>query len=75
METTLHFGMKVRVKPLSEIHQFLHGAVGMIIPSPSEHTMRERKLLRFDKDIVHPYGGVMRSMWVDNTMVEVLDGK
>lgn len=68
----LEMGMRVRVKPLQDIHQFLHGAVGMIIPSPSEHVMRERRLMRFDQDIPHPYGGKQATMWVSPDMVEVV---
>lgn len=72
MGRQLELGTRVRIKPLADIHQFLHGAAGMVIPPPSEHVMRDRKLVRFDIDVRHPYGGVMRTMWVDETMVEVL---
>jgi hypothetical protein len=69
---TLELGTRVRIRPLPDIHKFLHGATGMIIPAPSQHVLRDRKFVRFDNDIAHPYGGVMRSIWVDESMVEVV---
>jgi hypothetical protein len=73
MDTKLECGVRVRVKPLPDIHNFLHGAVGMIVKPPSEHALRERRLVRFDQPVVNPYGGVVAQSWLDESMVEVVN--
>lgn len=67
-------GTRLRVLASPEIHKFLHGAEGVIIPSPEKHALRDRQVLKLHPEVPHPYGGVIRTMWVDKTMVEVISG-
>jgi len=70
--SSLEFGMRVRVLLLPDIHQFLHGATGMVVQPPSQTVMRERKYIKFDKEVRHPYGGHINAIWVSDSMVEVI---
>ncbi len=70
--TQLDIGTRVRVRPLNDIHAFLHGARGTIVNPPTSQMARDRRLMSFDEAVTHPYGGVLRTLWVSPEMVEVL---
>lgn len=65
-------GVRVRLIQTQDLAKFLWGATGIVIKAPSEHAMRERKFVHLDKPVIHPYGGILEKIWVDESMVEIV---
>lgn len=66
-------GVRVRLLEQTDLAKFLWGVTGVVIKAPSENAMRERKFLALDKPVIHPYGGILEKIWVDESMVEVVN--
>lgn len=63
---------RVRVKACAEVAGFLWNKTGQVVESPSPQANPTRKLLKLDRPLVHPYGGVLVTVWVDASVLEVL---